>query len=141
MGARADQIITGTAITLGSVGLTGAIYRSAYGPQGVGLSLPTFPVLPIPGLSKIPVIGPALFQQSVLTYVGYLAVPVLWWLLFRTPWGLKLRAAGESAENARAAGVRVSPGADCRRTGGWGIRRAGGCEPGAGDRWAHSRRR
>ncbi len=108
VGARADQIISGTALTLGSVGMTGAIYRSAYGPQGVGLSLPTFPALPIPGLSKIPVLGRALFQQSALTYVGYLAVPVLWWLLFRTSWGLKLRAAGESAENARAAGVRVS---------------------------------
>lgn len=108
VGARADQIISGTALTLGSVGMTGAIYRSAYGPQGVGLSLPTFHALPIPGLSKIPVLGRALFQQSALTYVGYLAVPVLWWLLFRTSWGLKLRAAGESAENARAAGVRVS---------------------------------
>jgi len=108
VGARADQIISGTALTLGSVGMTGAIYRSAYGPQGVGLSLPTFPGLPIPGLSQIPVLGRALFQQSALTYVGYLAVPVLWWLLFRTSWGLKLRAAGESAENARAAGVRVS---------------------------------
>jgi ABC-type uncharacterized transport system permease subunit len=108
VGARADQIISGTALTLGSVGLTGAIYRSAYGPLGVGLSLPTFPVLPIPALARIPVLGPALFQQGVLTYVGYLTAPVIWWLLFRTAWGLKLRAAGESAENARAAGVRVS---------------------------------
>ena len=108
VGAQADQIISGTALTLGSVGMTGAIYRSAYGPQGVGLSLPTFPVLPVPGVAKIPILGPALFQQSALTYVGYLAAPVLWWVLFRTSWGLKLRAAGESAENARAAGVRVS---------------------------------
>lgn len=108
VGARADQIISGTALTLGSVGMTGAIYRSAYGPQGVGLSLPTFPVVAVPGLAKIPVLGPALFQQGVLTYAGYLTAPILWWLLFRTSWGLRLRAAGESAENARAAGVRVS---------------------------------
>lgn len=107
VGARADQIITGTAITLGSVGLTGAVYRSAYGPEGVGLSLPTFGVDPVPLVSKLPVIGPALFQQTVLTYAGFLAVPLLWWLLFRTRWGLALRAAGESAENARAAGVPV----------------------------------
>lgn len=105
--ARADQIITGTAITLGAVGLTGAIYRRAYGAAGVGLTLPTFPVLPIPGLSRIPVIGSALFAQSVLTYVAYLLVPVLWWLLFRTRWGLELRAAGESARDSRAAGVLV----------------------------------
>jgi len=108
VGARADQIITGTAITLGMVGLTGAVYRSAYGPGGVGLSLPTFRVEPLPLLSKIPILGPALFQQTVLTYVGFLAVPLLWWLLFRTRWGLALRAAGESAENARAAGVAVT---------------------------------
>lgn len=105
--ARADQIITGTAITLGAIGLTGAVYRRAYGAEGVGLSLPTFPVLPVPGLSRLPVLGPALFAQSILTYAGYVAVPVLWWLLFRTRWGLELRAAGESARDSRAAGVRV----------------------------------
>lgn len=108
VGARADQIITGTALTLGTIGLTGAIYRSAYGPEGVGLSLPTFAVAPLPLIAHIPVLGPALFQQTVLTYAGFLAVPLLWGLLFRTRWGLALRAAGESAENARAAGVHVT---------------------------------
>jgi ABC-type uncharacterized transport system permease subunit len=106
--AGADQIITGTAVSLGCVGLTGAVYRRAYGPAGVGLSLPTFPVVPIPVLSSVPVVGAALFQQSVLTYVGYLAVPLLWWLVYRTRWGLRLRAAGESASDARAAGVDVA---------------------------------
>jgi simple sugar transport system permease protein len=108
IGARADQIIGGTALTLFSVGLTGAIYRRAYGPEGVGLSLSTFPPVPVPGLARIPVLGPALFQQSVLTYLSYLGVPILWWLLFRTSWGLRLRAAGESAAHARAAGVHVA---------------------------------
>ena len=107
VGAGANQIITGTAVTLGTVGLTGAIYRQAYGAAGVGLSLPTFPVLPVPLLSEIPFIGPALFQQTVLTYLALVAVPALWWVLFRTAWGLRLRAAGESAEHARAAGVAV----------------------------------
>jgi len=105
--AGADQIITGTAISLGVVGLTGTVYRRVYGPEGVGLTLPTFPVQAIPGLSKVPVLGPALFQQSVLTYLAYLAVPLIWWLLFRTAWGLRLRASGESASNSRAAGVHV----------------------------------
>lgn len=108
IGARADQIITGTAVTLASVGLTGAIYRAAYGPGGVGLSLPTFPVTSVPGLSALPVVGAALFQQTVLTYLAFLAVPVSWWALFRTRWGLRLRAVGESAPHARAAGIRVS---------------------------------
>lgn len=107
VGAGADEIITGTAMTLASVGLTGAIYRRAYGPAGVGLSLPTFPVVPLPGLSRLPLVGPALFQQTVLTYAAWLLVPILWWLLFRTRFGLGLRAAGESPEHARAAGVQV----------------------------------
>ena len=108
VGAGADQIITGTAMTLGSIGLTGAIYRSAYGPAGVGLTLPTLPAVPLPGLAAIPVLGPAFFQQSALTYIAFLLVPLLWWGLFRTRFGLALRASGESAEHARAAGVRVT---------------------------------
>src|SRR5262245_8647981 len=105
--AGANQIITGNAITLGAVGATGAIYREVYGSAGVGLSLPTFPVVPIPGLHRIPLLGPALFEQSILSYLGYVAVPVLWCVLFRTRWGLALRAAGESVQAATAAGVRV----------------------------------
>jgi simple sugar transport system permease protein len=107
VGAGANQIISGTAITLGAVGATGAIYREVYGTAGVGLSLPTFAAIPIPGLDRIPLLGPALFEQSILTYLGYVAVPALWFLLFRTRWGLALRAAGESVEAATAAGVRV----------------------------------
>ena len=107
IGARADQIISGTAVTLGTVGLTGAIYRTAFGPGGPGLSLPTFSSWQVPGLSGIPVLGPALFSQPVLTYVGWMIVPIVWWFLFRTWWGLALRATGESAEAARASGIPV----------------------------------
>ena len=106
--ARADQIITGTAVTLLMVGVTGAVYRNAFGPGGVGLSLPTLKPVPVPGLATLPVVGPAFFTQSVMTYLAYAAAPVLWWVLFRTHWGLGLRAAGESAEDARAAGVHVT---------------------------------
>ena len=107
IGARADQIIAGTAVTLGSVGLTGAIYRNAFGAGGPGLSLPTFAPAPIPGLRDLPVLGPALFEQQALTYVAWLLVPCAWWFLFRSWWGLALRATGESAEAARASGVPV----------------------------------
>jgi len=107
LGARADQIITGTAITLGAIGLTGAVYRSAYGAGGPGLSLPTFAPTPVPGLASIPVLGPALFNQPVLTYIAWLLVPAVWWFLFRSWWGLALRATGESAEAAHASGVPV----------------------------------
>ncbi len=105
LGARADQIITGTAITLAAVGLTGTIYRQAYGESGAGLDLPTLPAIAIPGLSRIPVLGPALFHQPAPTYLAFAVLPAVWWLLFRTRLGLALRSTGESSAMARAAGV------------------------------------
>ena len=107
IGARADQIIAGTALTLGAVGLTGTIYRQAYGTGGAGLALPTLLPMPIPGLARIPVVGPALFDQPVPTYLALLVLPLVWWALFRTRAGLMLRATGESAAMARAVGVRT----------------------------------
>ncbi len=108
IGARADQIITGTAVTLGMTGLTGLIARIAFGNAGAGLTVPTMAAVPIPGLSAIPLIGPAFFSQSLLSYAVYLLVPAVAWLLFRTRFGLELRAAGESPSAACAMGVRVS---------------------------------
>jgi simple sugar transport system permease protein len=107
IGARADQVIAGTAITLGAIGLTGTIYRQAFGAAGAGLDLPTLAPVPIPGLSAIPILGPAFFVQPAPTHLALLAVPVVWWFLFRTRAGLTLRAAGESATVARASGVRT----------------------------------
>ena len=108
LGARADQIITGTAITLAAMGLTGTVYRQAYGISGAGLNLPTLSPIAIPGLSRIPVLGPALFDQPAPTYLALAALPIVWWMLFRTRLGLALRATGEAAAFARAAGVRTS---------------------------------
>jgi simple sugar transport system permease protein len=107
IGAGADQIIAGTAISLGAVGLTGAIYRQAYGAAGAGLALPTLAAIPLPGLSRIPLLGPALFDQPAPTYLAFMALPIVWWVLFRTRLGLALRATGEGAALARAAGVRT----------------------------------
>jgi general nucleoside transport system permease protein len=107
IGARADQIIAGTALTLGAVGLTGTIYRHAYGTGGAGLALPTLAPVPIPLLSRIPILGPALFDHPAPTYLALVALPVVWWVLFRTRPGLALRATGEGAAMARAAGVRT----------------------------------
>jgi len=88
IGAGADQIITGTAVTLGSVGMTGAIARGYFGAGGAGLSIPTLvPWAP--------------------TALAALAALLTWTFLFRTRTGLALRAAGSDAEAARAAGVRV----------------------------------
>ena len=105
---RADQIITGTAITLGAVGLTGAVYRAVFGAAGAALSIPTLPAIRVPLLNQIPFVGAALFGQPATTYLGFLAVPCIWWLLYRTREGLAMRAAGESLPGARAAGVAIT---------------------------------
>ena len=106
IGARGNQIIAGTAVTLGAVGLTGTVYRQAYGAGGAGLDVPTLPAVGLPLLADIPVLGTGFFNQPLPTYLALLALPAVWWGLFRTRAGLALRATGESAAMARAAGVR-----------------------------------
>ena len=104
---RADQIITGTAVTLLALGLTGALYRSAFGTAGAALGTPTLGALTIPGLSAIPLVGRALFAQPVTTYLAIALVPIASWWLARTHAGLALRACGENPVAALAAGVAV----------------------------------
>lgn len=108
VGLRADQIITGTAVTLFAFGATGALYRAFYGAQGAALSIPTIGPVAIPVLWRIPVIGTGFFEQPVMTYVVYGLVPAVWWWMYRRTAGLSLRAIGESPPAARAAGVRVN---------------------------------
>ena len=107
VGLGTDQIITGTAITLGGLGMTGVVYQARFGATGTALTLPTLAPAPIPLLSDIPWIGSALFGQAATAYLAYLLAPLLWYFLFRTAWGLELRAVGEAPDAAQAAGVRV----------------------------------
>ena len=102
---RADQIVTGTAITLLGLGLTGTAYRWIFGATGTALSIPTMHAAAIPGLSAIPILGSALFDQPPVTYLAYLLVPILWWWTYRTHGGLALRAVGQNPEAARTAGI------------------------------------
>jgi ABC-type uncharacterized transport system permease subunit len=104
---RADQIITGTAVTLLAVGLTGTLYRTLYGVAGAALSIPTSGPKPIPWLSSLPVLGIGFFDQPIVTYAAYAFVPVVWWWMFRTHGGLALRAIGEAPSAASAAGIRI----------------------------------
>jgi simple sugar transport system permease protein len=105
---RADQIITGTAITLLAVGLTGTLYRALYGPAGAALSISTSGPIRIPGLSSLPVLGLGFFYQPPITYLTYALVPAVWWWMYRTHAGLALRAIGEAPAAAHAAGIRVN---------------------------------
>lgn len=102
-----DQIITGTAVTLGGLGITGAIYQARFGVTGTELSLPTLTAVEIPGLSAIPILGTPLFAQAPTAYFAFLLAPALWYFLYRTGAGLNLRAVGEAPDAARAAGIDV----------------------------------
>lgn len=107
VGMGADQIITGTAVTMGGLGLTGAVYQARFGATGTALDLPALFPVRIPFLADLPIVGEALFNQAPTVYVAYAAAPLLSCFLFRTAWGLELRAVGEEPDAAAAAGVRV----------------------------------
>lgn len=100
-----DQIITGTAITVLGLGLTGTAFHAMPERVGVGTVLPTTGPLPLPLLSELPVVGSVLFTQPVPTYVLFVLVPVVAWWFRRTHGGLALRAVGESPAAAAAAGI------------------------------------
>lgn len=107
---KGDPIVIGIAINLLAVGLTGFLLPQFFDLRGVfrdpaivGLS-----TYALPGLSRIPVIGSALFQLTLPGYCAFLLVPLIWVLLFRTPVGLRLRGVGENAPAAQTRGVPVT---------------------------------
>jgi simple sugar transport system permease protein len=100
---RADQVISGLALTFLGTGLARVL--------GEGLSgeaITTLPRITVPLLADIPILGPVLFrEQSILTYVGLVLVPLAWFWIDRTRPGLHLRAVGERPAAADAQGVNV----------------------------------
>jgi ABC-type uncharacterized transport system permease subunit len=62
----------------------------------------------IPLLSEIPLVGEALFDRAWLFYLIYLVVPACWWIVYRTRWGLELRASGENPQSADVSGIDVN---------------------------------
>lgn len=107
VGFKADQIVSGAAINIGALGLTSFLVRVVFGLQDQKREVPHFTALPIPGLADLPLVGPILFRQVGLVYAAFLLVPVLWWVLYRTTWGLRILAAGEHPRAADTAGVNV----------------------------------
>ena len=105
VGARANQIVVGTAITLLALGITGSLYRELYGLEGAALSAPTVGPVALAPLDRFPLVGQALFAQPAPTWALYGLVPFIWWWLTRTHAGLGLRAVGEHPEAAAAAGI------------------------------------
>jgi len=101
---KADQIVTGAAFTLLGLGITGFLYRSLGLPQADAGS---FKPLSIPYLSDLPMIGPALFQHSLLVYLTLPLVAAAHFLLYRSAYGLSLRSAGDYPNALAAAGQSV----------------------------------
>ncbi|GAA2229136.1 ABC transporter permease [Herbiconiux moechotypicola] len=104
---RGNQVVASTAINLIGAGLTAALVPIIWGIDGTTPSVPKIPSLEVPGLSGLPVVGP-LFSGLTLVDYGAIALAfAVWWVLFRTDAGLRIRACGESAESADAAGIAV----------------------------------
>jgi general nucleoside transport system permease protein len=103
-----NQLVGGIAINMFALGLTSFLSRVVFKGKATTMSLPGFKPLAIPLLSKLPVIGPVFLTQDLLVYLMYVMVPLLWFILFHTPWGLNMRAVGEYPRAADTAGVSVS---------------------------------
>jgi simple sugar transport system permease protein len=103
---EADQIISGIAINLLALGGSGLLMVLVFGSGGTSARIQPFGRISIPVLADIPVLG-ALFNQSALVYLLYLLVPISWWVLYRSRFGLRLRAVGEVPEAVDTAGINV----------------------------------
>jgi ABC-type uncharacterized transport system permease subunit len=102
MTLRANQVISGLALTIFGTGVSGL-----WGKAFIGSPTAGFTPMPVPLLADIPLLGSIFFQHDPLVYLGYLLVPLLWFLLYHTRPGLQIRAVGESPGSADAMGVNV----------------------------------
>ena len=104
-----DQVIVGVVLNVLVAGLTSFLYSTVLTSNTpLFNSPPRFPRISIPFLSEIPILGPVLFRQTVIIYFMYVAVFVVWWALFHTKWGLRLRAVGEHPQAADTVGIKVN---------------------------------
>ena len=104
-----NQIIVGVVLNVLAIGLTSFLFSAVLKPNAETLNTPPLlEPIKIPLLEKIPVLGPVLFQQTAIVYAMYIAVVLLTIALFRTRWGLRVRAVGEHPEAADTVGINVN---------------------------------
>ncbi len=103
---RTDQIISGVAINLLAIGITSFLRRQVLVPLGVGTGV-TLSAVDIPVLSSIPVVGPTLFTGKPIFLAMFVIFALTRLALFRTPWGLRVRAVGEKPHAAETLGINV----------------------------------
>jgi simple sugar transport system permease protein len=102
-----SQHVTGLGITMLATGVSSYGYRTILPSTTNPPSIAPFEAWSVPGLSKIPLLGPAFFEQTPLTYLSYFTVGVIAYVLYRTPIGLTVRMVGESPQAAEARGIHV----------------------------------
>ena len=104
-----DQVIVGVVLNVLVVGLTSFLYSQVLTANGGALNQPPrFSRISIPVLGDIPLIGPMLFRQTVIVYIMYALVVLVYIGLFHTKWGLRLRAVGEHPQAADTVGIKVA---------------------------------
>ncbi len=107
-----NQIIVGVVLNVLVSGLTGFLFEKIMKTKVDGITIYNQPAhlpnIPIPLLSEIPIIGPTLFRQSIIGYFMLVLVVALWFGLFRTRWGLRVRAVGEHPKAADTVGINVN---------------------------------
>lgn len=102
---QAEQGISGIGFYLFGLGMSELLFKMLLGTVE---TVSGFPVVHVPVLSEIPVIGQIFFQQNILVYIAFLLVPLAWFILNKTTLGLKIRSVGENPEAADSVGVSVA---------------------------------
>lgn len=105
---RQQQVVTGTAMNILAAGICSYFQRVLFGVPVTPLRIDALPAVEIPLLSKIPVIGDIFFTQNLMTYFGYLLIPVAIFVLYKTSLGLTIRSTGENPEAVDVAGLNVN---------------------------------
>jgi simple sugar transport system permease protein len=106
---QVNQIIVGVVLNVLVVGVTSYLFSTVLTANQANWNTPPkLPVLEIPGLSRIPVLGPVLFRQTLIVYLMFVVVVVLQVMLFRSRWGLRMRAVGEHPKAADTVGIKVN---------------------------------
>lgn len=105
---RQQQVVTGTALNILAAGICSYFQRVLFGVPTTPLRIAALPVIEIPLLSDIPVLGPIFFSQNILTYIGYILIPVAVFVLYKTSLGLTIRSTGENPEAVSVAGLNVN---------------------------------
>lgn len=102
---KAEQGISGIGLYMFGLGLSSLLFKVLF---GTVKTIVGFQPVKIPILGDIPIVGPVLFQQSVLVYGAFLLVPLAWWILEKTTWGLRIKAVGQNPAAADSLGVNVN---------------------------------